>query len=75
MGWGDPLALLRLERHDYAIAVAVIEKAQELQAGRDKALIEAQAQQTANRVVPGLAKILGRLIEALAKSMTRQRGG
>jgi hypothetical protein len=64
-GWGDPLAFLALASDDYAVAVAVVKKAEELRFQRDKGNADYLAAKTGNAILPGLVKTIRRMIRAL----------
>lgn len=67
LGYPDPLGLLGLGRADYAIAVAAISKAADLKAEHETRLADYTAAQTANNLMPGLAKT----IVAITRAMSR----
>lgn len=65
LGYTDPLGLLGLERHDWAVAVAAIKKADELRSERDQQLAQATAVMTANSLAPMLSKTIAQIARAM----------
>lgn len=65
-GYADPLGLLALDRHDYALAIAIIGRAQELRAQREKQVADYTAGQFARFLIPGLRKTL---LAAIARAL------
>lgn len=57
-GWSDPLDLLALSPHDYALAVAVIAEADRLRDKRDQALADYVAAKTAGLTAQHIARML-----------------
>lgn len=65
LGYSDPLGFLALERGDMGLAVAIVEKADELRAEQAKQL----ADYTANRTAFFLAPMLRQTIVQIARAM------
>lgn len=64
-GVADPLSFLNRAGTQWDVAVAVVRKAQELRAQEQKALIEAQAALTGNRV----GEVVGTMVAKMLRGM------
>lgn len=66
-GYTDPLGFLALERHDFDVAVQVVEAAQRMRREHDKSM----AEYAANRTAAQLAPIMRALVVAVARAASR----